>query len=139
MLVVKPSQVKLIHIHKKRKKTGDVYTLYKFSNRELVATHARHFCQGFFSFLLLLSGWWRKQLKERKKWVIIFESFQCHNSASTTPLHRWMRNVCHEYWIAGSLNCVSCEVRRIGLYGLVLVVLPAKIVPRLTQVSLLES
>ena len=49
MLVAKPSQVKLIHIQKKRKKeTGDVYTLYKFSNRELVATHARHFCHGFF-------------------------------------------------------------------------------------------
>ena len=48
MLVAKLSQVKLIHIQKKGKKTRDVYTLYKFSNRELVATHARHFCQGFF-------------------------------------------------------------------------------------------
>ena len=67
MLVAKPSQIKLIHIQKKRKNTGDVYTLCKFSNRELVATHARHFRQGFFSFFFFTPQWLVKKAIERKE------------------------------------------------------------------------
>ena len=71
MLVAKASQVKLLHIQKKRKKTGDVYALYKFSNRELVAIHARHFGQGFFclSFYSSVVGEESNWKKGRNGWL----------------------------------------------------------------------